>query len=190
MINETLVFLKNSLNTHLKMGGKPTDPQEDQVVFMVGQSADSLNFKLGAVSLLLINVEQENILRAPDLYQRTLPNGVTQKAQPDVRLNLYILFVAHYQQYEDSLRNLSSVIQYFQNHRLFTQQDSPELDPSIEQLVIELITLPFSEQNEVWGSLRAHYRPSVLYKIKTLVYEGEALPTMPATEEKEFRISE
>lgn len=190
MINETLVFLKNSLNAHLNSGGKPHDPQEDQVVFLVGQNTDSLSFKLGAISILLINVEQENVLHAPNLYQRTLPSGKVQKVQPEIRLNLYVLFVAHYQQYEDSLRNLSAIVQYFQNHRLITEYDSPTLDESIEQLVIELHTLSFSEQNELWGSLRAHYHPSILYKIKTLVFEDQAAMGIPTMEERNYRFSQ
>ncbi len=190
MINETLVFLKNSLNAHLSSGGKPHDPQEDQVVFLVGQSVDSLNFKLGAISILLINVERENVLHAPNLYQRTLPDGRVQKVQPEVRLNLYVLFVAHYQQYEDSLRNLSAIIQYFQNHRVITEHDSPELDETIEQLIIELHTLSFSEQNELWGSLRAHYHPSVLYKIKTLIFEDQSGAGAPAVDERDYRFSQ
>lgn len=191
MINETLVFLKNSLNAHLTLGRKASDPQEDPVVFLTGQSTDSISFKLGAVSLLLINIEQENVLHAPNIYRRTLPDGTVQNVNPEVRLNLYVLFVANYQQYEDSLRTLSDIIQYFQNHRLFTQLSAPILDDEIDQLVIELITPAFGEQNEIWGALRAHYHPSVLYKIKTLIYEGAvAKPTAPETQEKETQISQ
>jgi hypothetical protein len=97
--------------------------------------------------------------------------------------------VAHYQQYEDSLRNLSAIIQYFQNHRLFTQQDAPELSENIEQLVVELVTLSFSEQNEVWGSLRLPYHPSVLYKVKMIVFQDEAPREMPEITEKAIRTS-
>lgn len=191
MINETIVFLKNSLNAHLTLGRKASDPQEDPVVFLVGQSTDSISFKLGAVSLLLINVEQEETLRAPNLYRRTLPDGTVQNVNPEVRLNLYVLFVANYQQYEDSLRTLSNIIQFFQNHRLFTQFNAPILDDGIEQLVIELVTPAFGEQNEIWGALRAHYHPSVLYKIKTLIYEGDVTsPSAPDIEEKETQISQ
>ena len=190
MLNDTLVFLKNSLNTHFSMGGKPNDPQEDQVVFPVGQNTDSLSFKLGAVSILLINLEQENVLHAPNLYRRTLADGTVQNVNPEIRLNLFVLFVANYQQYEDSLRNLSAIIQYFQNHRLINQQNAPGLDENIEQLVIELVTLTLSEQNEVWGSLRSHYHPSVLYKIKTLIYEGDAANSATEVQDKEIQVSQ
>ena len=124
MINDVLVFLKNRLNTHFSGGLSPDESLEDQVVFLDGQIMDSLTFKLGAVSVLLINLEEENVLRNPDLYAKISPNGSPYKSQPDIRLNLYVLFVAHYKQYEDSLKYLSLIISYFQTHRVIDQHDA------------------------------------------------------------------
>jgi hypothetical protein len=56
---------------------------------------------------LLINLEEETTLRADDPFKRTLATGTQQKVQPAIRLNLFVLFVAHYKQYPDSLRALS-----------------------------------------------------------------------------------
>lgn len=189
MINEALDCLKNKLNLYMKSGALPHDPQEDPVVFLIGQSVDTLSFKLGAVTVILLNLEQENVLRTPDLYVRSLPDGTVQKVHPEIRLNLYVLFVAHYQQYEDGLRNLSTIIRFFQNHRILDHHNTPDLSENIEQLVIELVTLSFAEQNEVWNALRLHYHPSVLYKVKMLVFEDEAAVQMPAIEEKVIRTS-
>jgi hypothetical protein len=185
MINDLLINLKNNLNAHLSSGRRPQDPQEDPVVFLEGQTGDSLSFKLGAVSVLLVKLEQENILRSPDLYERRLPEGTVQIVQPEIRLNLYALFVAHYPQYEDALRNLSAIIQYFQGHRLINQHTSPGLSDKIDQVVMELVTLSFSEQNEMWGALRAAYQPSVLYKAKMVVFQDQgAAAEAPAIAEQ------
>ncbi len=173
MINEALVFLKNRLNAHLNSGQNPDESLEDQVVFLDGQNMDPLTFKLGAVSVLLINIEEENTLRTPDPYTRITADGTRQKIHPEIRLNLYVLFVARFKQYEESLRYLSLIIRYFQKHRLITHQNAPELSDNIEQLVMELVTLPFSEQNEVWNALRVTYHPSVLYKTKMVVFQDE-----------------
>lgn len=189
MINDVLTFLKDRLNAYLNLGSKAGDAQEDQVVFPIGQGTDTLNFKLGAISAIMINLEQDHILRPPDLYSRTLLDGTIQQVQPEVRLNLYVLFVAHYQQYEDSLRNLSSIIQYFQSHRLFTHQDAPELSETIEQLVIELVTLSFSEQNEIWGALRVPYHPSVLYRVKLIAFHDQAPQEAPQVTDKAINTS-
>jgi hypothetical protein len=190
VINDLLINIKNNLNAHLTSGRRPQEPQEDQVVFLEGQNLDSLSFKLGAVSVLLIKLEQENILRPPDPYTRILADGTVQIAQPEIRLNLYVLFVAHYAQYEYALRNLSLIIQYFQSHRVINHQNSPELSDSIDQVVVELVTPSFSEQNEIWGALRSALQPSVLYRVKMVVYGGpDAGTDVSPIEEPVIRIS-
>ena len=190
MISDTLVFLKNQLNTYLKSisGIKPDESWEDKVVFLDGEKMDPVSFKLGAVTVLLVNLERENTLRAADPYTRTLVDGSLQKVRPEIRLNLYVLFVARFKQYEQGLSYLSAIIKYFQSHQLLNQQNAPELDESIEQLSIELITLPFSEQNEVWSALRTTYHPSVLYKVKMLVFRDEEAGAVSEVKEKILRV--
>ncbi len=190
MINEALVFLKNRLNLYLKSDRNPEEAQEDLVVFLNDQNMDSLTFKLGAVSMLLINMEEETTLRASDPYQRLTANGTRQKIYPDIRLNLYMLLVARFIQYEESLRYLSLVIGYFQNHRLFDQQGTPELSENIEQLAVELVTLPFSEQNEVWGALRVPYQPSILYKVKMVIFKDADAVETPEIAERVLRMQD
>jgi hypothetical protein len=133
----------------------------------------SIPFALGNVTALLINLEEENTLRSADPYVRVASDGIRQKVHPEIRINLYVLFVAHFKDYEQSLSYLSRIIQHFQCHRVFNHQNAPELSERIDQLVLELITLPFSEQNEIWGSLRTSYHPSVLYKVKMIVFRDE-----------------
>ena len=189
MIGETLIFLKNHLNAYLSSGRDPDESPEDKVVFVDCETMDPLSFRLGAVSVLLINIEEENRLRSPDQYMRMSPDGASQKVQPEIRLNLYVLFVVRFKQYEEVLRYLSLIIQYFQNHRLLNHHNAPELSEEIEQLVMELVTLPFSEQNEVWNALRITYHPSVLYKVKMVVFRDEDAVGMPEAAEKILRTS-
>lgn len=184
MISDALVFLKDQLNDYLKSGQSPNDSQEDKVVFLDGQKMDPLTFKLGAVSVLLINIEEENTLRSSNPYQRLAPNGAQQIVQPEIRLNLYVLFVARFSQYEDSLLYLSRIIQYFQKYRVLNHVNAPRLSENIEQLILELTTLPFSEQNEVWSALRVTYHPSVLYRVKMVVFRAEDVAEAPQVAEK------
>ncbi len=189
MLNDVLVFLKNSVNTYLAARTIQAGAQEDQVNFLDGQSIDALGFKPNSLSLLMLRLEQENTLRPPDLYSRSQPDGSVLKVHPEIKLNLYVLFVAHYQQYEDALRNLSGVIQYFQTHRVFTHPDSPQLSDGIQQLVVELVTQSFAEQNEVWGSLRLPYHPSVLYKVRMAVFQDESPSEAPPVLSKAISVS-
>lgn len=185
MIHDVLIFLRQLLNAYLQTqaGGSLDDSGEDKVVFLDGEQMDPVAFKLGAVSVLLMNMQEESTLRAPDLYSRVLPNGARLHVQPEIKLNLYVLFVARFKQYEDALRYLSLIIHYFQGHRVLTQQNAPGLSDDIEQLIMELHTLSFAEQNEVWNALRTTYHPSVLYKVKMVVFrDAEALEAPAVTE--------
>lgn len=174
MIDEALAFLKGHLNASLnaQSGWTPAEPSEDKVVFVDGESADPLTFKLGAVSMLLVNLEEEKMMRAADPYLRA-DDGGGQRVRPDLRLNLYVLFVARFKQYEQALAQLSGVVRHFQAHRLLDRQSAPGLSERIGALAVELVTLPLSAQSELWGALKTAYHPSALYKVKMVVYRDE-----------------
>ncbi len=191
MIGKVLVFLKNQLNAYLevKSGSRPDEATEEMVEFLDGASIDPLTFKPEVVSVLLINIEEENTLRSADPFTAIDSNGVSKKVHPEIRLNLYVLFVARFTKYEAGLDYLSLIIQYFQHNRRFNRHNAPTLDEEIEQLVMELITLPFSEQNEIWNALRSPYLPSVLYKVSMIVFRDEDAMPLPETVEKIIRTS-
>jgi hypothetical protein len=170
LIADVLVFLRKHLDDHLRIavGSSPDDPTGDRVVFIDGEQTDRLNFKLGAVTELLINVEEERVLRPADLYARRSEDGTAQRGQPDLRLTLYVLFVARFKQYDTAWQHLSKIIEHLQTVRVFEPETTPELPAGIEKLVFELVTLRFAEQNEIWGALRTGHHPSVLYRVKML----------------------
>lgn len=175
MISDVLGFLRKHLNDQLvsQVDSASGELPEDKVVFVDGEKMDPISFKLGALSVLLINVEEENTLRSADPYWATAANGASLKVNPEIRVNLYVLFVAHFKQYETGLSYLSRVVEHFQRHRVFDPHSAPQLSNRIGKLVLELVTLPFSEQNEIWSALRTTYRPSVLYKVKMVVFRDE-----------------
>ena len=172
MIGEVLKFLRERLNKAL-----PRDSDgaaEDLFVYVGTDKDDAVSFKSGAVSVLLVRIEEDSALRPPDLYARAAADGKRQKVEPEIRLNLYVMFVARFpDDYSRALHHLSGVIRYFQNHRVFNHENSPELSEDISQLVLELVTPSFSEQNELWGTLRSAYQPNTLYKVKMVVFQDE-----------------
>lgn len=183
MIADVLKFLRERLNKAL-----PRDSDgaaEDLFVYVGADKDDAVSFKSGAVSVLLVRIEEENALRPPDLYARPAADGSRQRVEPEIRLNLYVLFVARFpDDYSRSLHHLSGVIRYFQNHRVFNHENSPELAESVSQLVLELVTPSFAEQNELWGTLRSAYQPSAMYKVRMVVFQDE--DARPLTEVKEL----
>lgn len=183
MIGEVLDLLKKLLNAYLsQQSGTPSQepqPRPDLVTFIDGGSMDPITFKTGTVTILLVNLEEENVLRSADQYRTVASDGTVRKSHPEIRLNLYLLFVAQFSQYKDALYYLSNIIRFFQKNRVFDQENAPELSKEIDKLAMELITLSFSEQNEMWGSLRTTYRPSVLYKVKMVIFSDEDEKALP-----------
>lgn len=176
MIADILVLLKNRLNTHfLSLSGAGlADVGEDKVVFVDGdQKPEAVNFKLGAVSLLLFNVERDAAYRQADQYVRVADDGSTRKVNPDININLYVLFVAKFKDYEQSLHYLSLILRYFQANHYLDRQNTPELGKTVDHLVLELNTLTTAQQNELWGLLRSSYLPSLVYKVKAITFADE-----------------
>lgn len=181
MIDRALLFLRDQLNEHLaRTGGGPEAGLEDPIAFVDGDKLDPLTLKAGVVNLLLVNMEQELVMRPGDPFARALGDGSVLRVQPGIRLNLLVLFVARFRVYEAGLAALSGVLRFFQANRLFEARTSPDLDPRIERLVVELRTLPLNEQNDLWGSLRLAYHPSLMFRVRMIAVEDESV-AMPAT---------
>ena len=171
MIDKALLFLRDILNAHLSeaVPGMPASA-EDAVVFLDGDKSDPVSFRIGAVTALLINVEQEPVLRAANPWQRVAADGTAYQAQPDVRLNLHVMFVARFKQYEQALGQLSRILTFFQANPVLDARAAPSLPAEIPRLSMELLTLPLAEQNDLWNALRAALQPSLLYRVRMVVF--------------------
>jgi hypothetical protein len=191
MIGEILLLLKNAVNDHLNVisGRDGTQPEQEYVVFLESETVDSLPLKLGAVTLLLVNLEEEHAVRPADPHRRTVPDGTVVRVEPPIYLAAYVLFVARYKDYQQSLRNISSILQFFQRHRIFDRSSMPALSDRIGQITIELLTIPFAEQNNLWSLLRSSYQPSLLYQVRMAVFQDEQGVVEPPVVEPIARIS-
>ncbi len=172
MIDQAMLLLRDILNAHLTLAVPGQDASaEDAVVFLDGDKTDPISFRIGAVTMLLINVEQEPVLRAANPYQRLGSDGTPYRSRPDIRLNLRVLFVARFKQYEQALARLSQILSFFQSTPVLDAQSAPSLPAAIPQLTMELVTQPLNEQNDLWNALRATFQPSLLYRVRMLVFE-------------------
>jgi Pvc16 N-terminal domain len=182
MIDLVLGFLQNRLGQALPRAPHG-EPQEKLFVYVGTDKNDAASFKSDAISTLLVRIEEETALRPPDRYARTAGDGLRQRVEPEIHMNLWVMFVARFADYGEGLRHLSRVVAYFQGHRLFNQENSPDLNEDLQQVVVELVTPTFSEQNNIWGSLRSAYLPSALYRVKLVVFRDQEARSLVATQE-------
>ena len=181
MIYQTVSFLKSQLNNYINLKlGSELSAGEDKVNYLKLDKVDPLNFPNNSITPILINIEEEKTLRAPNRYLSNAPDGTNFQVNPEIKIDIFLLFITKFSAYEESLKYLSYIIRYFQSNRYFTHQNAPGLSEEIGYLMVELQTMPFRELNEVWNALRTTYLPSVLYKVKMLVYRDEE--AKPASE--------
>ena len=181
MLAQVFQILVKNLNAYFNNMQAMDIDSQSAVIKLLQQEGDqeAIKFPLNKVTPLLINIEEEGHLRTGDRFSRISVNGSRETGFPDIRLNLYILFVCHFQEYVDALNYLSLIVRYFQSYPVLDHQNTPELNENIDKLIVELKTIPLAEQNEVWNALRSAYRPSLLYRVRMVVFEAPASLTAP-----------
>jgi uncharacterized protein DUF4255 len=122
------------------------------------------------VGVALVSVEEERALRS-QLPQSVYADGRQVVLEPDLKLNLNLLFAANFKQYDQGLRQLSLVLAFFQSHGVFTRERNPALDPRIERLGVDLVSLTFEQLNQLWAFVGAKQLPSVVYRVRLVVVQ-------------------
>ncbi len=130
-----------------------------------------------SLGLTLINIEEEKTLKSQVTYRKNTEGSVL-NFNPEIKLNLYILIAANFDNYETALKYISCVLNFFQGKAVFDHTNTPSLDPSIEKLIAELYTMTFEQQNYLWASVGAKMIPSLLYKIRMLVVQESVVTSV------------
>ena len=179
MLDLTLKFLADELNQYLAL--QPGLIIGDMSLVMAAASrildgdANNTNVDTSLTNraiISLVNVEEDRIGRQQEAFTRTV-SGVVY-ANPPVKLNLYVLFVMNLKSHEQALRWLSCIIRFFQHQPVFTPLSHPALNPAIQQLNVEMVSLSFEQANQLWSTLGGKYLPSVLYKIRQVTVDEGA----------------
>ena len=123
--------------------------------------------------LSLVNIEEDRIAKQQENYTKT--NTSTIYKNPPIYLNLYILFSVNRRKYDDSLDFLTSIIRFFQFQNVFTPITHPSLDSRIQKMMVDLHSMSFEQLNHLWSILGGKYYPSVLYKIRQVTLDENAI---------------
>jgi hypothetical protein len=180
MINEALNFIKNQLNAHLdQQNGNPVG---EKLIVLSNVALGSGDWAIPPqkMGISLINVEEEKVFKDQQTQFRNAA-GQYEQYNPELKLNLYVLICSNYvndpqivddTKYEQGLKQLSSVISFFQGKNVFTPENSPAMaSTNLKKLVVELYSYSFEQQYNFWSILGAKYLPSVLYKVRLLAFQ-------------------
>ena len=185
MIDQTMKFLLGELNRYL--GARyPTSADLavlEDIVQDTGIGGEETENKL---VLTLVNIEREAAAaNTAQMYRRT-DTGAKRIPQP-LNLNLVFMVAANFpENYQDSLKVLSSGIAFFQSSPVFTQQSNPALPDELDKLSVEWCELDLQASHNLWTVLGGRYRPSAIYRARMLIVDdafiGADVPIITSTD--------
>lgn len=144
--------------------------QEGKLVFNEKSDGKSNHYLV----ITLINIEEEKHLKPRQRFKE-LANQQFSKQNPEVNLNLYVLFTAFSSEYETCLGIISDIIAFFQKKPYFDAENTPNLSPKIQKMIANMHSLTFEQQNYLWGLMGAKYLPSIVFKMRTISIDEEAI---------------
>ncbi|MCH7399190.1 DUF4255 domain-containing protein [Belliella sp. DSM 107340] len=128
------------------------------------------------VVVSLLHMMQESTLKN---IPNVVPVGTRmQQMNKKVPLNLFVMFCSNFTGYDNALKNLSFIIEFFQSKRVFTDKnthfnrDSEELRNLGDfKFTVELYSPSFDELNQIWGTIGGKQILSAIYKVSVLQLE-------------------
>ncbi len=180
MIYETLQILKEQLEEYLNDAGFGKNVVLDNIALWdPGSQGNSTKIDKKVV-ITLLKIEEESTLK--NSMSHMIVNDRTEYKNPPVNLNLYILISSNYDDYDNSLRSISKVIQFFQGKKVFKSGNTAynRTNVSFENIdsfkfILDLYSLSFEELNYVWGTLGGKQLPAVIYRIQLIKIEEDKL---------------
>ncbi|WP_457334846.1 DUF4255 domain-containing protein [Rhizobacter sp. P5_C2] len=174
MIDAAIAQVANQLNNALRRSfqlgeelvvvSSPYEPD--------GSIAANINNKL---AVFLVNLERDTV---PGYRTKTGAGEGRQARVPQpVSLNLMVMFAANFSasNYPEALKFISSTIAHFQSWPVLDHQNSPDLDPRIEKLTLDIENLSVSDLSNLWGMFSGRYLPSVLYRLRMVTFDAGQL---------------
>lgn len=139
------------------------------------------------VFMSLINVEENRVSRDPHNYLRNGTDILLKN--PAMHLYLTVLFTSVRPEggYGLALQDLQQVIGFFQNKYVFDHSNTINLDPGIEKLILEMISLNLEQLQQLWSMLGGKYHPSVPYRIRMITIDSVTDQTGPFIQEIEIQ---
>lgn len=190
MIGSAIELVGSQLNQHLRRHLSLTEDvvEVSHILEQDGTLVPDINNKL---VLFLVNIEKDT--SAPRVGNGTgAPTSARAVEYPPVHLNLYLMVAAHFpgRNYREALKFISGAIAFFQGHPVFTHANSPDLDPGIQRLVLDIENLGFQELSHLWGVLGGKYLPSIMYRMRMVTVDsGDLARITPSLREPSASVS-
>ncbi|MDG0803408.1 DUF4255 domain-containing protein [Pectobacterium polaris] len=175
MLDLCLDYLKDRMNQSVKnvfdltddlvMVSPPTD--------LDGSRSDKIQNK---ILIFISNIEKDVFSKNYRPEHNHASNRTAIASQP-LFITMTVTVAANFStnHYSDGLKVLSHFLAFFNRHNSFNRQNSPDLPKNIEQLNMELESIPGDQLNHMWGIFGSHYLPSCNYRVRALIPDSESI---------------
>ena len=171
MLDVAVKFLATELNAFLAARAAiDSSGVGGAVVSRIGSATNGWDIPEEQILVSLINVEEERAIR-PQVPQTVYLDGAHVQLEPELIVNLHLLFAVNFRDYEAALRQLAHVLTFFQARPVFTRERYPGLDPRIGRLAVDLISLTYEQLNQLWSFLGAKQLPSAVYRVRLVALQ-------------------
>lgn len=172
MISEALQYTSKTLNQFLKnkFGLSDSIVVVNKVIAQNGTVPIENSNK---VILSLIHVEQET---TKSFYRKNvqMDDGNYENKPLDERYNLYLLVTPNFEDYNEALKFLNSVIQFFQINGVMNSSTSSVIPKGIKRLEFEFEKGDgYLQMHNLWSALGAKYQPSIIYKLRLITIASD-----------------
>ncbi|MFA8434716.1 MAG: DUF4255 domain-containing protein [Marinifilaceae bacterium] len=171
-------FLSEKLNEHLK--GRYNSPEEMVTVSAMssasGAEMDEIQNKM---VLSLVNLERETAMGIGAVYSR-MPSDMVKVSRPPWHLNLVFVAASVFndKQYLQSLRVLSSVLEFFQAQNVFFFTSWESNVKKEWKITVEPVNLNYQELTNLWSVLGGKYYPSMVGKIRMVTVDAQEIESV------------
>ncbi len=172
MIDQALTFLRDELAAYV-LARTNSNNVEVKLTRLVNE-AGKYAFGEETIALSVIHLEEDRTFKS-QLPEYTYVNGQNIRLEPELKINLHLLVAANFTVYAQAWKAISLVLAFFQSHPVFSSQEFPGLNPVHEKISVELAPLTYEQQNQIWGYIGGKYLPSVLYRIRIVIIQDDAI---------------
>ena len=169
MIHNVITSIATRLNEFIK--NKLSIPDDTVIVSSLVDIKGNLNQDIeNKISIFLLHIEEEKISKNVGIKYSSGDN-------PAIKINLHVMFSAYFPNfnYVEALRYISLVVEFFQNNIIFEDSNTPGLPSNGNKIYSELFNISIDEVSKLWGNIGANYVPSVSYKFKHVLFDGEMI---------------
>lgn len=174
MLSEAIQFIKKQVEEFLQYKGNSSESMLRLGSLSGINDAKKDESESNLIRMSIVNIEEAESMA--NRMPRVEKAGIHEKRNPAVYLNVYLLFSMDFQaeHYSDGLNWLSLVIQFFQQHMSFNESTTA-MPSGLSKLNFELVNIEIDNMSRFWGALGANYQPSVIYRMRMIMIDGEAV---------------